>query len=82
MFRAGVPIETIARILGHEDTKTTLHYLGLDYEDMSSAMEQYAQYQKLVKCPEKGTFSKSQYNSGPNGKRSLKEPDDRFSYFN
>jgi len=67
MFRAGVPIETIARIFGHSDTKTTLHYLGLEYEDMSSAMRQYAQYQKNALCPKTGTFGVSQYSGGPNG---------------
>ncbi|MFP4546321.1 MAG: site-specific integrase, partial [Methanomassiliicoccales archaeon] len=67
MFRAGVPIETIARIFGHEDTKTTLHYLGLEYEDMTSAMEQYAEYQKSVMCPKTGTFAPSQKIGGPNG---------------
>jgi hypothetical protein len=34
-WRAGVLIETIASILGHSDTKTTLLYLGLDQEDMA-----------------------------------------------
>ena len=72
----------MAKILGHSDTRTTLHYLGLDYEDMSSAFSRYAEYQKMVKCPEKGTFSKSQSFSGPNGNRPLKKPDDEFSYFN
>jgi hypothetical protein len=32
MYRAGVPIEIIARKFGHSDTRTTMHYLGLDFE--------------------------------------------------
>jgi len=67
MFRAGVPIEHIARLFGHSDTKTTLHYLGLDYDDLGDAMRLYAQYQKNLICPEKGTFEPSQYFGGPNG---------------
>lgn len=51
MHSAGVPIEDIARIFGHRDTKTTLRYLGLDYDDMSDAMTLYAQYQKAPIVP-------------------------------
>ena len=47
MYRSGVRLEQIARILGHADTRTTIKYLGLDFEDMSDAMQQYAQYQKI-----------------------------------
>jgi hypothetical protein len=32
-------------------------------------MDLLAQYQKTVKCPDKGTFEKSQYSSGPCGIR-------------
>jgi len=46
MYRAGVPLEVIAKIFGHADTRTTVRYLGLDFDDMSSAMEQYARHQK------------------------------------
>jgi len=67
MFRARVPIETIAKILGHSDTRSTLHYLGLDYEDMSSAFAQYAEYQKMAVVPQTVQIDQSQYNSGPNG---------------
>jgi integrase len=34
----GVPIEKIAYLMGHEDTRTTIRYLGLDQEDARSAM--------------------------------------------
>lgn len=46
MYRAGVRLEVIARIFGHSDTRTTIRYLGLDFEDMSEAMQAYAEYQK------------------------------------
>lgn len=38
MFRAGVPTETIAKILGHDSTEVTLRYIGVDMDDMRSAM--------------------------------------------
>ena len=69
LFRAGAPIESIAGILGHSDTKTTMLYLGIDQQDMARAMDLLAQYQKSVKCPEKGTFGISQQNGGPCGIR-------------
>jgi integrase len=51
MYRSGVQIEIIARIFGHTDTRTTARYLGLDLEDMNSAMHKYAQYQKSQVVP-------------------------------
>lgn len=66
-WRARVPIETIAGILGHSDTKTTMLYLGIDQADMAHAMNLIAEYQKAVKCPEKGVFGLSQQNGGPCG---------------
>lgn len=38
MYRAGVPVPTIAKILGHESTEVTLRYIGVDLDDMRSAM--------------------------------------------
>lgn len=38
LFRAGVPVPTIARILGHESTSITLRYIGVDLDDMRGAM--------------------------------------------
>lgn len=39
LFRKNVPVPTIARILGHESTDVTLKYIGVDLDDMRSAME-------------------------------------------
>lgn len=41
MYRSGVPVATISKLLGHEDTSTTLLYIGVDFDDMSSAMTIY-----------------------------------------
>ena len=38
LFRAGIPVPTIARILGHESTSITLRYIGVDLDDMRGAM--------------------------------------------
>ena len=38
MWHAGVPVETIARILGHSNTVQTLRYIGADLDDMTDAM--------------------------------------------
>jgi len=56
LHRAGVPIEEIARIFGHRDTKTTLHYLGLDRDDMNKAMRKVADYRNTLVCPKTGIF--------------------------
>lgn len=39
LWRSGVPIEVIARLYGHEDTKTTLAYLSITGDDDKRAME-------------------------------------------
>lgn len=38
MYRAGVEPATIAKILGHESTEVTLRYIGVDLDDMKTAM--------------------------------------------
>lgn len=39
LWRAGVPAETLAKILGHEDVKTTMtHYLEVRAEDLAGAV--------------------------------------------
>ena len=54
MYCAEVSTEIIAKIFGHSDTRTTIRYLGLDYDDMSDAMQKYARYQKGAICPKVG----------------------------
>lgn len=38
LYRAGVEVATIAKILGHESTEVTLRYIGVDLDDMRAAM--------------------------------------------
>lgn len=38
LFRAGVEVAVIAKILGHESTDVTLRYIGVDMDDMTKAM--------------------------------------------
>lgn len=45
---AGVPIETIRDLAGHEDTKTTILYIGINMDDKSGAMSQLAKYQAAL----------------------------------
>jgi integrase/recombinase XerD len=67
MYRSGVAIEEIASILGHEDTKMTLKYLGLEHDDLSGAMEKYYQYDKKTVFPKMEILSVSQEKSGQGG---------------
>lgn len=39
LYRSGVPVPTIAKILGHDSTEVTLRYIGVDLDDMRKAME-------------------------------------------
>lgn len=39
LYRAGVEVATISRILGHESTEVTLRYIGVDLDDMRDAMQ-------------------------------------------
>lgn len=40
LWLAGVPVVTIARILGHSSTEQTLTYIGANLDDMAQAMHQ------------------------------------------
>ena len=64
MHRAGVTLEEIARIFGHSDTRTTAHYIGLDFEDMNAAMARYSQYQYFLVVPRMVQNELSQEKSG------------------
>jgi integrase len=39
LYRRGVPIADIAKLLGHEDIRTTVKYLGIGDDDMREAMD-------------------------------------------
>ena len=67
MYRSGVRIEQIARIFGHSDIRTTIHYLGLDLDDLSDAMAKYAQFQNQPIFPKVEKIDMSQEKSGPIG---------------
>jgi len=64
LWLAGVPLETIKDILGHEDTKTTILYLGLNVDDQASAMKKFAEFQRSVDLRGNAT---SQEKSGQSG---------------
>ena len=49
LFHAGVRIETISKIMGHDDTVTTIKYLGVNLDDMEEAIELHSDYQKKIK---------------------------------
>jgi hypothetical protein len=49
LWLAGVPIKTIAQMMGREDTKTTIDYLSLNMDDQDDAMRKLAQFQSSVK---------------------------------
>ena len=72
MYRSGVKIEVIMRVFGHCDTRTTIRYLGLDYDDMEGAMVIYADYQRgpCIAVPQMGTNGESQMDGGRAGIRS------------
>lgn len=49
MYRAEVPVETIAKILGHESTVETLKYIGVNLDDMDEGMAKLAEYDRKMK---------------------------------
>jgi hypothetical protein len=39
MWQEGVPIETVASIMGHETTEMTLRYIGVNLDDQVKAFQ-------------------------------------------
>jgi integrase/recombinase XerD len=39
LFKAGTDIVTISKILGHEDVKETIGYIGINLDDMEEGMD-------------------------------------------
>jgi integrase len=54
--KAGIDLETISAILGHESISTPIDYLFLSYDNMNEGMKKLAQYQNAVICPQNGIF--------------------------
>jgi integrase/recombinase XerD len=48
LWKAGVPLETIADIMGHEDVRTTIRYLGINLDDQSNAMRKVAEWEDTL----------------------------------
>jgi len=45
LFHAKVPLETIAKFLGHSSTSETLKYIGVTLDDMDDGMQKLEKYQ-------------------------------------
>jgi len=65
MHRAGVGIEQIARIFGHVDTGTTMHYLGLNLDDQDEAMMKLAQFQNSLLFLKRKSWGRASKSGGP-----------------
>ena len=42
MYRSGVEVATISKMMGHESIDQTLKYIGVGLDDMSSAIQAFA----------------------------------------
>ncbi len=42
MYRSSVEVATISKMMGHESIDQTLKYIGVDLDDMCSAMKAFA----------------------------------------
>lgn len=49
MWLSGVKLETISSQMGHEDTKTTIQYLGINMDDRTEAMSKLSKFMQDVK---------------------------------
>ena len=67
MYYAGVPIEEIRTIFGHEDTRTTINYIGLEFDNLSGAMSKYHKYELARIFPKKEILVIGQEKSGQQG---------------
>lgn len=47
-YHAGATIESISKLLGHEDLITTLKYLGINMDDMKTAITLHGEYQEKI----------------------------------
>ncbi len=44
------PTETIAELMGHRDIQTTIQYLGINLDDMATAMSGLARFQEQLRA--------------------------------
>ncbi len=57
LWKAGVELETIKELLGHESVDQTIKYLGIKFDDMQSGMDKYEVYtgtKDIAHATEKG----------------------------
>jgi integrase/recombinase XerD len=71
LWLAGVPLETISSLMGHEDTKTTTQYLGLNMDDKESAMRKLAEFESAVKCGKNLSSSQISGQSGTTARKNI-----------
>jgi integrase/recombinase XerD len=57
LWQAKVPIETIAHMMGHDDTKTTIKYLGIRLDDQDEAVQKLIAYRQTLIAPVVGHIS-------------------------
>jgi len=48
---------SIGELLGHKKIDTTIKYICVKMDEMSVAMEELSQYQRLLICLQKGIFN-------------------------
>jgi hypothetical protein len=51
-------------MFGHEDTKTTVLYFGLNMDDQADVMKKIAEYQSAVNYRENGSSQTKKWQSG------------------
>ncbi len=68
LWIAGVPLETVSGILGHESVDMTIRYLGINISDMEKAQRQLVEYetsQRLVRVRQERPSGTSQSSKFP-----------------
>jgi integrase len=50
LWLAGVKMETILEMMGHEDIKTTIPYLGIKADDQNAAVQKLIAFRENLNC--------------------------------